>query len=363
MQAEKIIGVKYVGKIPTVDIEIDSENHIFYGNGIATSNSHGVSYAYLCYYTAYAKAHHTLPFYQVWLNHAHNKMKPFLEVSFIKTSMKLQNIDLLPPSVHYKQKHFFIQDNNIVYGLSQIKNVSEKELDNLFSLIQDSYTTFDYLFKVFPHVNKRSIDSLIDTGSFGYLGVSRNELKHLYTCLSDLTEKERNWIVESGLRDVRVALKGCARTKREGGGASSIRRVPKVLEILKRIDEPGRDLHDIPTYIAQREEFLMGIPLSFSYMDDCLTAEIADTTCKQFTDGKPGKVILAVRIKTVKEHTTKNDQKMAFVTVEDESELDIVCFPDQYDEFQNMLYVGNLVVIFGERSNKGSFVVGRMVEA
>jgi hypothetical protein len=349
-------------------VDEDTANYIF--NMIESSNrysfnaSHGVSYSYLSYYSAYAKKHKPLEFYRTWLNHAKNKIKPFVEVQMLCMSAKIDKVEILPPSAHYKETEFFIHDDAVVYGLRQVKGASKRELEKLFELMVDDYDYIDYLHLVFPNVNKRTVEALIDVGGFDYLGKSRSELKHLYSCLSALTDKEREWIIKSGIRDIKKALLKCSVPKKEGGGASTKRRTPKILDILDRIENPGRDLRDNPSTIAQREESLMGVALSVSYMDACTTAEAANTTCKEFADGKGGKMILVVRVKEAKEHTTKNGDTMAFLTVEDDScQMEMVVFSKEYEEFSSLLYPDSTIVVVGERSKKGSFVASRIVEA
>ena len=80
MHSEKIIGIKYVGAKPTMDIEIDNDDHIFWANGIATSNSHSVSYALCAFMSAYAKVHFPKEFYTAYLYFAKEKPKPQQEI-------------------------------------------------------------------------------------------------------------------------------------------------------------------------------------------------------------------------------------------------------------------------------------------
>lgn len=55
MQIESIVSVKSLGILSTYDIEVDSKEHLFYGNGIAISNSHSCCYGLTGYDTAYLK--------------------------------------------------------------------------------------------------------------------------------------------------------------------------------------------------------------------------------------------------------------------------------------------------------------------
>ena len=68
MQFEKIRSVKKVGMGRTVDIEVNHPKHIFYGNGIATSNSHAVSYAFNAYTYPQSYQEVKIPFPQTLFN-------------------------------------------------------------------------------------------------------------------------------------------------------------------------------------------------------------------------------------------------------------------------------------------------------
>lgn len=364
----RITKIEYVGKENLWDIEIDSEDHIYFANGVATSNSHGISYSYPCYWSAYIKAHKPLKFYEVWLKYSSHKLDPHAEVRNLVLSAKLDNVEILPPSCEYLTPGFFIKGDAVVFGLTHIKGVANRELEKLFALMQTHgvrASLVTYLTEILPNINKRTCEALINCGCFHYLGVSRAALLHYYECFSDLSDKELAFFPERSFTTPAAALEAAASLKKEGGACSTKGRVSKLQIILERLTNPGRILHDLPGKIAASEEAAIGITLSCSYMDACLAAGIADTTCKEIMRGKPGKRTIVVRIKEVKEHVIKSsEKKMAFLTVEDSgAELDnIVCFADQYESYGRFLYEGAMVAIYGELGKKKSFVVERCVE-
>ena len=333
------------------------------------NKSHGVSYSYPCYWSAYIKAHKPLKFYEVWLKYSSHKLDPHAEVRNLVLSAKLDNVEILPPSCEYLTPGFFIKNDSVVFGLTHIKGVANRELEKLFALMQTHgvrASLVTYLTEILPNINKRTCEALINCGCFHYLGVSRAALLHYYECFSDLSDKELQFFVtnSSGATPA-AALEAACRLKKEGGACATKGRVEKLKIILERLTNPGRILHDLPGKIAASEEAAIGITLSCSYMDACLAAGMADTTCKEIMRGKPGKRTIVVRIKEVKEHVIKSsEKKMAFLTVEDSgAELDnIVCFADQYESYGRFLYEGAMVAIYGELGKKKSFVVERCVE-
>jgi DNA polymerase III alpha subunit len=364
----EIIYLDYVGKENLWDIEIDSEDHIYFANGVATSNSHGVSYSYPCYWSAYIKAHKPLKFYEVWLKYSSHKLDPHAEVRNLVLSAKLDNIEILPPSCEYLTEGFFIKGEAVVFGLSHIKGVANRELEKLFALIRTHgvrASLVTYLTEILPHINKRTCEALINCGCFHYLGVSRAALLHYYECFSDLSDKELVFFQDKSFKTPAEALEAACLLKKEGGACATKVRVEKLKIILERLTNPGRILHDLPGKIAASEEAAIGTTLSCSYMDACLAAGVADTTCKEIMRGKPGKRTIVVRITEVKEHVIKSsDKKMAFLTVcDDSAEIDnVVCFADQYEQFGRFMYDGAMVAIYGELGKKRSFVIDRVVE-
>lgn len=364
----EIVYFDYAGKENLWDIEIDSEDHIYFANGVATSNSHGVSYSYPCYWSAYIKAHRPLKFYEVWLKYSANKLDPHEEVRNLVLSAKLDNVEILPPSCEYLTEGFFIKDDSVVFGLSHIKGVANRELEKLFTLMRTHgvrASLVTYLTEILPNINKRTCEALINCGCFHYLGVSRAAMLHYYECFSDLSDKELVFFQDKSFKTPAEALEVACFLKKEGGACSTKGRVSKLQIILERLTNPGRVLHDLPGKIAASEEAAIGITLSCSYMDACLAAGIADTTCKEIMRGKPGKRTIVVRITEVKEHIIKSsEKKMAFLTVSDDTaEIDnLVCFADQYEQFGRFMFDGAMVAIYGELGKKKSFVIDRCTE-
>jgi DNA polymerase III subunit alpha len=329
--------------------------------------SHSVSYSYPAYWSAYIKAHKPLAFYETWLKYSSHKLDPHAEVRNLVMSARLDNIEILPPSCQYLTPGFFIRGEVVVFGLTHIKNVSEKELEKLFKLMRHygvKCSLLTYLTQILPKVNKRTVEALIECGCFSYLGVSRSAMLLYYHCISDLTDKELAYFEGRGDSDIIGAIEFSAKTKKEGGAAATAARVPKILAIVERLRNPGRNLLDTPGRIATMEEEKIGIPLSCSYMEECMQTGIADTTCKELKRGKLGKSTVVARVKEVKEHSMKNGKKMAFLVIEDDTcEVDnVVCFNEAYEAFSHILYEGAMVAILGEIGKKKSFVIDRVVE-
>jgi len=367
-----IYKIEYLGRENTIDIEIDSKDHIFYANGIPTSNSHAVSYAYMAYWSAYLKANHPLSFYLNWLVNAKEKMDSDRETYELVESAKLDNIPIRIPSIEYMNETYSIQNSAIYFGVTNVKNVGQNEFRKMDRLIKEqgqevTQNWMSILVRVLSKVNKRSVNNLISVGMFSKYKKSRSEMLHEYSCIKELTAKELEKLTET--YDSELSLKQnllkINQLKKNGGAISSEKRQVVFNSIIDRLDNPGRDLKDTPLTICLAEENLLGVPLTYSKTDACRDASSANARCKDIADGKLGRSILAVEIVKYNEHKTKNETLMAFLTVRDESmELEnVVVFPDIYEEYGDIIYEAATVLLFGEKSkDRDSFIVSEIIQ-
>lgn len=363
MQSERIIGVRSLGKRKTYDIQVDNDKHVFYANGVATSNSHSISYAMISYWSAYLKYHYPQNFYLNWLKLADEKIDPDREMKELIDSAKVDKIQVLPPNLELMNENFIQYNGGIYFGFCNVKNVGRAEFAKLRDLeIPPNYTK---LLISLLSINKRIVDNLIDVGVFTKYD-TRTKMAHDIECLRELTEKELEWLKTNLNEDLSLQdnLSLLARPKKEGGGAANYKRSDGVNQIVLRMNNPGRSLKDNPIIFAQKEENLLGCSLSCSELDGCVDAGFADTTCAEFTAGKNGKMTLAVIIKRHNEYKCKTGENMCFMSAEDTSgEIEnIVIFPTVYSEYSSIIYDNSTLLISGERGKENSFVVEKIYQ-
>lgn len=330
------------------------------------NKSHAIGYAFVAYWCAYLRCYYPKEFFKHWLRNSDDKMDTDFERKQLIMAAKAENINIKGPTVKYLQDNFFWADDSIYFGLVNVKNVGKAHLDKLRQFEQDLSKSWTHIvFNVLPNVNKRAVENLIKVGAFAGYKKSRNEMLHEFSCVSQLTNKELESIQKNfSYNDKEVidvitefAMLG---VKKNGGYISSERRLDKVQDIISRLRNPGRSLEDNPASYAKIEEKLLGCSINHSELTACAKASHADTTCKEILDGKKGVSFVAGVIKKFKEHTTKNKDKMAFLTIEDdECELDnIVVFPDVYKNCMDILYEDATVLISGEvKPKETSFIV------
>lgn len=383
---EKIIKVKRIGNIRTVDIEVDNQSHTFYANGgIVTSNSHAVCYGKDAYWTAFCKAHFPAQFYCSYIDGAQWKPKPYQEIYEIVNDAKMCDVEIHIPDFRDMELKSYIKDNKVYFGLGNIKGIGEASLNKINNDTLNAelflgkkikrWTWIDFLFCLSVKLSSTTVNALILSGALDFFSMSRNKMLYEYQAWSKVSEPQSKIIIqryidnkdknkEDGLLKY---LNESALLKKEGGVCHSKVGVVNMRSIIHTLENPPHSLNDTPDFIAWNEEMLLGAPITCHRVDSCADSVHANTTCKEFLAGKGGYIVLAVEIASVRQLTTKKGknpgQQMAAASVTDGScSLDnVVVFPDAWSQFGSMIYEGNTLLIQGERDKKqGSLVVKKV---
>ena len=329
------------------------------------NKSHSVQYAIECYQSAYLRRYYVLFFFKNWLKFSGDKVEPDVEVKQLIASAKAESIVVNGPSIKYLQENFFIKGDEIYFGICSVKNVGAAHLQKMKTLNLDKIDNWnEMLFFALPNVNSRAVKCLIEVGAFSFLGMPRTRMLHEFKCMEDIKDGELKWLCDNYHPNMSLVkhLELLARKKKDGGGCHTITRVDKVIEIIKKIENPGRNLSDSPITYASLEENLLGVAISHSHLTACADACHANTTCLEINEGKISKSTIATIIKEVKVHKTKKDENMCFLTVEDETgELEnIVVFPAVFAAHSDIIYQDSTVLLTGEistKNNSRSFIV------
>jgi DNA polymerase-3 subunit alpha len=181
-QLRRIVGKKKVEKMPEWQSKIqnkiteqnldpaigdilwkvaeDSANYSF-------NKSHSIAYSTLAAWTTYLKFKHPKEFFLSLLRMTNFEPNPQSEVSNISKELPRFDIKLLPPNLIKSDFDFSIEEQNIRYGLSSIKGISEKTINSLSIFKQSKYYN---RFEVFiaakqAGLNIGSLSSLIQAGA------------------------------------------------------------------------------------------------------------------------------------------------------------------------------------------------------
>ena len=386
MRARKVKSVRYIGLQKTMDIEVGASSHVFYGDGIVTSNSHSVAYAIASCRSAWYKANHTKEFFVSYLYHAEEKQDPHQEIYELISEAKIFNIEVKLPKLSKFSEKFCAMDDDVYVGVKDIKSLAGVNGDKVIQVISETaeklgkspseFSWLDILIYLSPSINSTAFKAMCSIGFFSTKasGVSRNKALYEYSSLKVLTKTELVWVQknyeEQQWPDLMTCLKKLAPLRKLGGGTSSANRSQVISTEISMLDDPPYELTDDPAWIVEMEKKFVGCPISLSKID-AVDSSMANTTCKDIVNGKTGKNICVVaNVSRLSNHkirkggSKQDGRTMCFLTIEDSScSFDgVVIFPDIRDKCQYVLYEGSNLMLCGEISKDGSFVVEQIHE-
>jgi len=174
MEGKFIEGAKKNGISGKLATKIFSHISKFAGYGF--NKSHATSYAVLSYKTAYLKANYPLEFMTASLNNEIGNSDKIAEYVEECDRMKIW---VLPPDISESDGKFQILGNDIVFGLSAIKNVGSGAIKSILEARKEGVfsSLYEFCEKVDLRLsNRKVIESLIKAGAFDYMEAPRSQL-------------------------------------------------------------------------------------------------------------------------------------------------------------------------------------------
>lgn len=307
----------------------------------AFNKSHATAYAIISYQTAYLKAHYPAEYMSSLLTSVQDNLGKLSE--YISECAKL-SIKVLPPDINASGVYFTPSKGNIVFGLLALKNVGKQFVENIISeRCNRPFTSFeDFLDRMSKSdINKRMIETLIKVGAFDNLGVYRSQLLNSYEHLIAVqSEKSRNNI------DGQLDMFSSIDINNSSVGASLSFEYPKIdefsLKELLMLEKESSGMYFSGHPIESYDKHISHLAL------DNIRSICSEENLK---DRKSVRIAGIVTSLTVK--NTRNNDKMAFVSVEDRfSEIECIVFSSQYSKYAHNLRLGAALIISGVMSIK-----------
>lgn len=310
----------------------------------AFNKSHAAAYALISYRTAYLKARYPREYYASLITSVLSSTDKLLE--YIEECSKL-GIKVLAPDVNKSYEYFSVDDNNIRFGLLALKNVGRSLITSIVEEREKngSYKDFaDFIYRLRnADINKRQIEALIKVGAFSSFGKTRSQLIKVY-----------EMAIDSAL--------SISRTTRNGQLDITSLLVDDSTELGIKIDYPPASEFKLEELLIMEKEiagmFFSGHILTSykKHLDELKPVRIIDVLGNQdniqgFRDKQKVKIAGIITRKTIKR--TKNNDDMAFITLEDETgEIELIVFPRQYMTYSEAFNVKDVVFVTGTTSIK-----------
>lgn len=124
-------------EMPVMDITVDSDEHLFYANGIATSNckAHATSYSVYSAVQMWLQEHFFLEYMATLLTHV-DRAKEKKGVKMLDERVKYclrHGTSIFYPDVNMSGKRWEIKGGGLLAPLSNIKNFGDKDVDTIIS--------------------------------------------------------------------------------------------------------------------------------------------------------------------------------------------------------------------------------------
>lgn len=304
------------------------------------NKSHAACYGLIAYQTAYLKTHYPAAFMSALMTSDYdNTDRLAIEIN----ECKHMGIEVLPPDVNQSFVEFAVVPgkNQIRFGMAAIKNVGTAAVEEILRARQEAGgfgTLEDFLNQVNTSVvNRKSMESLIKAGAFDNFGSRQTLLANIDVLLAYAARSQKQRL--SGQTD----LFG-SEVSADNSGA-------------KLFLQPADADATTQNQQLQWERELLGLYLSKHPLEDYsqqlerLAAKISSLTDK----AEESRVTVGGVVTESKEITTKKGQKMAFVTMADESgEIEAVVFPGNYQQNSHLWQRDEVLIVKGKISHKGS---------
>ena len=306
----------------------------------AFNKSHGAAYAVLAYQTAYLKYYYKVEFMAALMTSVIGNTSKI--VQYIQ-DCKRQEIQILPPDINKSFSKFIVENGNIRFALGAVKNVGISMIDNLVKVREEEgeFISFpDFCRRMeSKDINKRAVEGLIKCGALDALGANRAQLLSSYEIIIDSIQQERRRKIEGQIDLFQI--------KNEANVSISQFNFPDIQEFNEKTRlDMEKDV--VGFYIS-------GHPLSEFERELKRIVTINSSELLETDDNpekavlKDGQSVIAGGIITeVNIKTTKNNEMMAFVTLEDLfGSIECIIFPRTFKYYNNLIYEESLVILEG----------------
>ncbi|MBE5941717.1 MAG: DNA polymerase III subunit alpha [Lachnospiraceae bacterium] len=322
----------------------------------AFNKSHAAAYAVVAYQTAYLKCHYPEEFMAALITSVLDRTD---KVSEYVAHCRRLGIQILPPDINEGYSEFSVSDGAIRYGLSALKSVGRPVID---AIVEERNLRGEYKdLKDFVNrlsnkeVNKRTIESFIKSGALDSFGVNRRQMMMVYVQVIDQVNREKK---------------------------SAMTGQMSLLDFMGEEEKKDFDVEYPPIEEYGKEEKLayekevLGVYVSGHPLEDyqeMMLKNIDVTTHDFIRDADTGETVAKDQImytiggmvaaKTVK--MTKNNQNMAFITLEDlMGSIEVVVFPKKYEQYRQYLEQDSKIFVYGRASiseDEGKMLLEKVV--
>ena len=311
------------------------------------NKSHSTAYGAVTYQTAFLKAHFPVAYMAALLSvnsGSTDKMQRYISNCY---SM---GIEVISPSINLSGYDFTIKNEQILFGLSAIKNLGDSAIKNIIDN-RNKFGAFKSLSDLCDRLpvnilNKRNLESLIHCGALDEFSKDKNRAQ----LLADL-EYVTEW--------------AASRNRDRISGQGNLFDIDNKIDSLDISLNKNTKVEDYTLIEKLRlEKQLLGFylsdhPLKHLSKPARLISPISISVLEEFKD--KSKISLVGMIPELRQITTKKGDRMAIIQLEDLSgTCEAVVFPKTYLRLSEFLMTDTRLLVWGtidKRSDKTQLIV------
>lgn len=322
----------------------------------AFNKSHAAAYAVVAFQTGYLKAHYPLEFMSALMTSVAGGQKGVS--SYVRNCHEM-GIECLPPSVLKSKYAFTPEDGKIRFGLCSVKNLGGPLIKAIVAAqkeVGETNDVYEFIEAIdATELNRRAIESLMKAGAFD--DINPNRATMIAVCDDAVNRASKK--AKAGSR-AQISL------FQMDGALDDVQATPELPQVANFSQDK----------LLSLEKEMLGVYLSGHPLDeykdliaDNITATTRDLsmTSEEFMaeSGDDGIrintskfknddfVILAGMISSARKLTTKRNQEMARIELEDyDGVVTAIVFPKVYERSRHLVEVDSIVGISGRVSLK-----------
>ncbi len=311
----------------------------------AFNKSHAAAYAVVAMQTAYLKYYYPVEFMAALMTSVIDNSSKVAEYIY---SCRQMDIEILPPDINRGVANFSVDNGKIRYGLAAIKSIGRPVIQ---AIVDDrkEYGEFknleDFISRMSMKdaMNKRAIENFIKAGALDCLGGTRKQFMSVYIQIVESVNQEKkhsmtgqmtlfDFVSEENKSDFEIKMPNVGEYKKE-----------TMLAFEKEVLGVYISGHPLKEYEEKWRKTISATTLDFQPEEESGRTKVRDGV----------KEILGGMITDKVTKSTKTNQMMAFITLEDlVGTVEVVVFPRDYEKNREYLEVDQKVFIKGRVSEE-----------
>ena len=272
------------------------------------NKSHSVAYAVVAYFIAYLKCHFPHYYFSTLLNSVigtNNLIEDYI------TEVNKRHLKVLPPHINESTNEFQVRGNVILMPLTQIDGIGQAYYDVIISNRQTPFNSFeDCLARLGDAIPASVIENLIYAGAFDCFKITKKSMIDNYGAL-------------------------ISRSK---------------YTFVKNVKQISYSTEEFTYgYLLDKEKQTLGVNVQYSFMFQ-YTSYYRNHHATYINEVRAGRCSVLGAIIRTHVINTKNDKKMLFATIKDETgTISLTVFPELYLSFKD-LPLGTVILVYGHAS-------------